>query len=99
MKFYQSWQGFLCHKDWLNTLQFSTNAKKFEAYTENFWKYETELDFEKESDEKIYFVAEGIDYEFDVLLNGKRLIHGEGMYTPVKINITKLAKKVTASKF
>ena len=81
------------HKDWLDTLQFSTNAKKFEAYTENFWKYETELDFEKESDEKIYFVAEGIDYEFDVLLNGERLIHGEGMYTPVEINITELAKK------
>ncbi len=87
------------HKDWLNTLQFSTNAKKFEQYTENFWKYETELDFEKKADEEIYFVAEGIDYEFDVLLNGKRLIHGEGMYTPVEINITKLAKKVTDSKF
>ena len=92
MKFYQSWQGFLCdekgaciegfnatvpgniqmdfarHKDWLDTLQFSTNAKKFEPYKDNFWKYEAYLDFERESDDQIFFVAEGIDYEFDVLL-------------------------------
>ena len=84
---------FAAHLGWLDDLQFSNNIRKLEPYKNCEWKYETKLNFETESDEKVFFVAEGIDYEFEIYLDGNKIWHQEGMYTPVEIDITDNAKK------
>jgi beta-mannosidase len=42
----------------------------------------------------LYFVSIGIDYLFDVYLNGTILLHQEGMFTPVSIDITDLLEDI-----
>ena len=84
---------FAEYKGWLCDLQFADNIRKLEPYEKCEWKYETVLDFEAENDEKVFFVAEAIDYEFDILLDGEKIWHQEGMYTPVELDVTDSAKK------
>jgi beta-mannosidase len=38
--------------------------------------------------ERVYFYSRGIDYNFDILLNDEKIFRQEGMFTPVKIDIT-----------
>lgn len=66
-----------------------TKLEKTEGYT---WEYRTVLDFTPEAQKKVFFVAEGIDYIFDILLDGKNIFSQEGMYTPVALDITEFAK-------
>lgn len=40
------------------------------------------------SKERLVFVSKGIDYEFEILLNGKKLFHQEGMFTWVRLDLT-----------
>lgn len=38
--------------------------------------------------EKCYFISLGIDYEFEIWFNGEKLLHQEGMFTPVRLDLT-----------
>ena len=38
--------------------------------------------------ERYVFVSQGIDYQFKILLNGVELLNQEGMFTPVKLDLT-----------
>ena len=73
-------------------LMFADNVKFFNELEDFQWKYRTELDFKAEPDEKVFFVSEGIDYIFDILLNGEVIHSQEGMYTKVEIDITDKVK-------
>lgn len=64
--------------------------EKTEGYT---WTYFTNLSFTREGDERVFFVSEGIDYIFDVELDGKNIFSGEGMYTPLRLDITDNVKE------
>lgn len=72
--------------------QFSDNVKFFESIEDYEWRYFTKLRFDKESDEAVFFVAEGIDYTFKILLDGNTLYSGEGMYSKTELDITNAAK-------
>jgi beta-mannosidase len=37
---------------------------------------------------QLHFVSLGIDYEFDIIFNGEKVFHQEGMFTPVDIDLT-----------
>ncbi len=48
--------------------------------------------------ERVFFYSRGIDYAFDILLNGKAIFQQEGMFTPVRLDLTnKLADRNTIS--
>jgi len=64
-----------------DTLMYGTTAKRFLALEDSFWEYRTLLQYEKEAGERLFFVAEGIDYSFDVYLGGELLYSHEGMFT------------------
>jgi len=81
------------------------NAKKWGdySYAENwkdylwmedmFWTYKTT--FQKpqlEDGEQYYFVSKGIDYKFEIILNGKNIYSQEGMFKPIELNLTKELK-------
>ena len=53
-----------------DTLMYSTTAQRFLEVEDNFWKYETTLDYKVEAGERAIFVAEGIDYIFDIIIDG-----------------------------
>ncbi|MFA6127876.1 MAG: hypothetical protein WC699_11265 [Bacteroidales bacterium] len=42
--------------------------------------------------ERVFFVSKGIDYAFEIRLNGEKLLQQEGMFTPVMLDITGLLK-------
>lgn len=43
---------------------------------------------EMEVGERLVFHSLGIDYEFEIYLNGGMLLHQEGMFTPVRLDLT-----------
>lgn len=73
-------------------IMFSDNVEALEAVEDVFWIYKTKLDFKAESGDSVFFVAEGIDYIFDIILDGKKLHSQEGMYTKVELDITEEVK-------
>ena len=75
----------------IEDLQFGNNVSKLEKTESFYWEYRTEIHYDAKPGEKVYFVAEGIDYKFDILLNEKKIYSGEGMYTPVRLDITDTA--------
>lgn len=77
----------------LENLQFANNVAKLESVEKSTWEYKAELNYDLKPDQKLYFVAEGIDYIFDILLDGEKVYSQEGMYTPVELDLTKKAHK------
>ncbi len=69
-------------------LNFMDNCKKYLEIEDYFWSYETEIVCDKKENERVFFVTHGIEYEYDVLLNGRVLTHHEGMFTRVESDIT-----------
>jgi len=74
-------------------IMFGDNVNFFKEIEDYKWKYKTTLNFKAESDERVFFVSEGIDYIFDILLDGEVIHSQEGMYTKVDIDITDKVKK------
>lgn len=52
------------------------------------FEYAAELTYEKQTDETVWFVSRGIDYRYDIYLGPEKLFSGQGMYTPVALNLT-----------
>jgi beta-mannosidase len=42
---------------------------------------------------RLQFISLGIDYEFEIVLNGVKIFHQEGMFTPVSLDITDKLKE------
>lgn len=74
-------------------LMYSDTSRRFRTIEDNYWVYRTELDFTLREGERAVFVAEGIDYIFDIILDGEVLLSYEGMYTRTEVDITDKAKK------
>lgn len=67
---------------------FSDNIKKFKEIEDFYWVYKTELSFSAKPGERVWFVSKGIDYAFDIKLDGKVICSHEGMFTTVECDIT-----------
>lgn len=72
-----------------------TYADNFLAYgwTENvYWLYQTSLDFPPlTTDQRLIFSCRGIDYQFEVRLDGHIIHAQEGMFTPFTLDLTEQA--------
>lgn len=54
-----------------------------------YYTYRTSFNKPDLSDNKrLIFISLGIDYEFEIFLNGEKIFHQEGMFTPVNIDLT-----------
>lgn len=63
-----------------------TNVDAYKELEDLFWCYQTSFSQPQvEADEELVFFSKGIDYEFDILLNGQLLLHQAGMFTPVRL--------------
>ena len=62
------------------------NATNYRHLEDDFWCYRTTFSKPAIKDnQNLVFYSLGIDYEFDILLNGKQLWHQEGMFTTVRM--------------
>jgi beta-mannosidase len=68
---------------------FAENWKDYLWMEDEFFTYQTS--FKKPlvgKNQNCLFISKGIDYEFEVWLNGTKLFHQEGMFSPVRIDLT-----------
>ena len=65
-----------------------TNCEKFRAVEDDCWEYRARLSYEKKEGERVFFVSGGIDYRYDISLNGETLYSYEGMYRPAVLDLT-----------
>ena len=77
----------------MENFTYSDGVYGFKDIEDYEWLYETTLDFNAKKGEKVFFVAEGIDYQYNILLNDETIYSGEGMYSKIEIDITAKAQK------
>jgi beta-mannosidase len=73
---------------------YAENWKDYLWMEDKFFTYKTT--FKKTSlkdNEKLFFISKGIDYEFEIYLNGQKLLYQEGMFTPVELDITDMVQE------
>ena len=79
--------------------RFGTNVLKYRELEGKFWFYKTS--FKKpvfSEDEDVVFYSKGIDYEFEIHINNKLLLHQEGMFTPVRLILNDYLKETNELK-
>lgn len=69
-------------------VNYGLNFQKFKALEDDAWLYETRAQYHLEPGERLYFVSLGIDYRFDILIDGEIVFSQEGMFTPVALDLT-----------
>ena len=70
--------------DW-GDINFGDNVEKFRVTEGYTWEYRTMLQYDAKAQEQAVFVAEGVDYRFDILLDGQIVCQHEGMFSRVEI--------------
>jgi len=85
--------------DLLSTLEnpdwhFADGYKQFIWMEDVFFTYRA--NFQKpvlSANQQLFFISKGIDYRFEIYLNGTLMLEQEGMFTHVEVNLTPLLKK------
>lgn len=73
------------HPEFIHDINYGMEHKKMAQLEPYTWFYKTNLNFERKDGEKIWFVTEGIDYIWTLILDGKEFFTHEGMFTRVDI--------------
>jgi len=68
---------------------YAEHWKDYSWMEDQFYTYRTSFPKpELNSGERLVFVSKGIDYQFQIFLNGKEILSQEGMFTPVSLDLT-----------
>ena len=68
---------------------FGENWREYRWMEDRPFTYKTE--FSRPSlavGERLFFISGGIDYSFEILFNGSEMLRQEGIYTPVRLDLT-----------
>ena len=69
--------------------KYDLGFKEYRWMEDSYWLYRSPLRRQTcASNEKAYFVCGGIDYEFEIRIGKKIILHQEGMFRPVEFEIT-----------
>ena len=69
-------------------VQHADNHLRFVALENDAWEYVTHLKYHRHEGERVYFVTEGISYQYDIYLNDALIYSYEGMFRPVELDLT-----------
>jgi len=85
----------------LSDINYGQEHRKMRALEPYTWVYTTELAFERRPGEKLWFVTEGIDYIWDLALDGEVFYSHEGMFTRVELCLDDIlgGKVIPGAKF
>lgn len=74
----------------LGDVNYSDNYLKFGELEDFYFKYQTRVNKAdmQETAERIFFVTEGIEYEYEILVDGVKKLYHEGMYTKTEVELT-----------
>ena len=69
-------------------VNYADNCTKYNNLEEDTWYYRAKFRTEHAADERVFFISGGIDYMYDIAVNGKTIYMHEGMFTDVNMDIT-----------
>lgn len=69
-------------------INYADNCKRYLPLEDKAWIYKSKIHFTKKDDERLFFVSGGIDYKFDIIINGQKVFSQEGMFKRVEVDIT-----------
>lgn len=69
-------------------VMYADGCRQYEALENDIWEYRTTLSYEKRPNERVWFVSHGIDYRYDVKLNGETIYSYEGVFRPFELDLT-----------
>lgn len=72
---------------------YGQNSLKCEWVENRWWMYRTTFPMPKCTEEKVFLYFEGLDYEVMIYLNDSLVAEHQGMYEPVKVEVTSLLKE------
>lgn len=72
---------------------FGINFKQFDWMEDEYFIYDSVLDFTISNMESATLCFMGIDYKYQILIDGKSAAKGEGMFTPVYIDVSAYSGK------
>jgi beta-mannosidase len=67
--------------------KFETNFKEYVWMEDRFWTYKTSFDATNITSGNLFFVSKGIDFKYDIFVNGTKKLSYEGMYREARINL------------
>ena len=68
------------------------NVAVYEQFEDDTWLYQTRFCVQPRDGERLYFVSDGIDYRFEVWLDGERRLEHEGMFSRIELDLTENLK-------
>ena len=75
-------------KGWGNHM-WAENWKEYRWMEDVFWTYRTTIKNPVlAGDDRLLFISRGIDYNFEIILNGEKIFAQEGMFKYVDLNLT-----------
>ncbi|MBE6936083.1 MAG: hypothetical protein E7458_06210 [Ruminococcaceae bacterium] len=67
------------------------NFRDYKWMEDKFWCYRAPLDFALRDDQRATLVFLGIDYRYEIRVDGEFVHGGEGMFAPVRLDVTAYA--------
>lgn len=69
-------------------VMYGDNVRRYEALEDDEWEYRASLEYEAADGERVFFVSRGIDYRYEIRLNGETIYAYEGMFRGVELDLT-----------
>lgn len=73
--------------------RFGVNFKDYKWMEDVFAVYESKLNINLKENEKAELIFKGIDYKYEISIDGKLLLAEEGMFREIKLDITEFCSK------
>ena len=70
---------------------YGKNYENFHWMEDEYFFYETEIDFTLASGEYAFLYLDGVDYEYDVTIGDERIYYQEGMFAPARIDVSRFS--------
>ncbi len=67
------------------------NFRDYRWMEDVYWRYSAPMHFDVQPNEAAYVVFKGIDYRYHIRVDGELLVEGEGMFSTVRLDVTKFA--------
>ena len=79
----------IAHAENYPDYNYADNYKMFGWMEDLFYTYRTNFDMPHlHEDDRLWFVSKGIDYQFEIKINEKKIYSQEGMFTYVELDLT-----------
>ncbi|MGN1408699.1 MAG: glycosyl hydrolase 2 galactose-binding domain-containing protein [Eubacteriales bacterium] len=82
------------HPEFVSDINYGMEHKKMVELEPYTWFYRTNLMFDRRENEKIWFVTEGIDYIWSLILDGEEFYTHEGMFSRVDICLDDISQEL-----